>query len=114
MEKVLYLVREEVSPVWLRGMYKETGGDLASCRDFVRQQFEHQLMKIAQRRLPINEAAVQAQFFMDELDVSYKQDNDRFLKALRDLNELFGKVLPWESREEFDEFMLDDSQTLKF
>ena len=113
VEKVLYLVRDEVDPVWLRGMYKETGGDPASCRDFVRQQFEHQFMKIAQRRLPINEAAVQAQFFMDELEVSYKQDNDRFLKALRGLNELCGKVLPWESREEFDDFMLDDSRTLK-
>ena len=113
VEKVLYLVREEVDPVWLRGMYKETGGDPARCRDFVREQFEHHFMKIAARRLPIYEAAVKAQFFMDELEVSYTRDNDRFLEALRGLNELCSKVLPWKSREEFDEFMLDDSRTLK-
>ena len=113
VEKVLYLVRDEVDAEWLRGMYKETGGDPASCRDFVREQFEHQFMKIAERRLPIYEAAVKAQFFMDELEVSYDHDNDRFLEALRGLNELCGKILPWKSFEEFDEFMLDDSRTLK-
>ena len=111
--KVLYVVRDEVDPVWLRGMYKETGGDPASCRDFVREQFEPHFMKIAERRLPIYEAAVKAQFFMDELEVSYDHDNERFLEALRGLNELCGKNLPWERREEFDEFMLDDSRILK-
>ena len=113
VEKVLYLVRDEVDAEWLHRMYKETGGDPASCRDFVREQFEHQFMKIAERRVPIYEAGVKAQFFMDELKASYKQDNDRFLEALRELNVLCGKVLPWESFEEFDEFMLDDSRTLK-
>ena len=113
VEKVLYLVRDEVDPVWFRGMYKETGGDPASCRDFVREQFEHHFMKITKLRLPINEKAVKAQLSMEDLKASYKQDNDLFLKALRDLNKLCGKILPWESREEFDEFMLDDSRTLK-
>ena len=113
VEKVLYLVRDEVDAEWLRGMYKETDGDAASCRDFIRDQLEHQFMKIAERRLPIYEAAVKAQFFMDQLEVSYEHDNDRFLEALRGLNELCGKVLPWESFGEFDEFMLDDSRTLK-
>ena len=112
VEKVLYLVRDEVDAEWLRVMYKETGGDPAIWRDFVRSKFEHQFIKVVKQRLPIHEAAVQAQFLMDELEASHDHDNDRFLEALRTLNELSGKILPWESREEFDEFMLDDTRPL--
>ena len=41
------------------------------------------------------------------------QDFDGFLKGLITLNDAYGKILPWVSFEEFDEFMLDDSRTLK-
>ena len=112
VEKVLYLVRDEVDTEWLRGMYKETRGDPASMRGFVRERFEHQFMKIAELRLPIRESAIQTEFILDQLEGSYNQDNDAFLEALRGLNELCGKVLPWASIEEFDEFMLDDSRPL--
>lgn len=113
VKKVLQEVRCEVDPKWLCGMYKESGGDPASGRDFVRRKFEHLFLKTAKLRLPIRESAVKAQFFMDELEVSYRQDNDRFLEALRGLNELCGKALPWASREEFDDLMLDDSRPLR-
>lgn len=113
VEKIQRAVRREVDSEWLRGMYKETGGDPASWSDFVRRKFEHQFMKIAEQRLPIHEAAVRTEFLLKQLEVSYNHDNDSFLEALKELNELSGKVLPWKSIEEFDEFMLDDSRTLK-
>ena len=52
--------------------------------------------------------------FEDMQSARENQDFDGFLKNLITLNEAYGKVLPWASFEEFDEFMLDDSQTLKF
>lgn len=115
VKKVLYKVRCEIDAYaeWLRGMYKETSGDPVTGRDFVRRKFEHLFLQTAKLRLPVRESAVKAQFFMDELEVSYRQDNDRFLDALRGLNELCGKALPWASREEFDDFMLDGSQPLR-
>ena len=113
VEKVLKAIRREIDPEWLRGMYKETDGDPASWRDFVRRKFEHQFKMIAKQRLPIHEAAVRTEFLLKQLEVNYKHDNDGFLEALKELNELSGKVLPWKSIEEFDEFMLDDSRTLK-
>ena len=41
-------------------------------------------------------------------------DFNGFLKSLITLNQAYGKMLPWENFEEFEEFMLDDSRTLKF
>ena len=115
VKKVLHEVRCEIDAQaeWLRGMYKETGGDPVTGREFVRRKFDHLFLQTAKLRLPVRESAVKAQFFMDELEVSYRQDNDRFLDALRGLNELCGKALPWASREEFDDFMLDDSRPLR-
>ena len=40
-------------------------------------------------------------------------DMDGFLNGLQKLNQAYGKVLPWRTHREFDEFMLDDSQSLK-
>ena len=115
VKKVLYEVRCEIDAdaEWLRGMYKETRGDPADGRSFVRDKFEHRFMKIAQRRLPIYEAAVQTEFILRQLHDSYNQDNDGFLEALIGLNELYGKELPWKSFEEFDEIMLDNSRPLR-
>lgn len=51
--------------------------------------------------------------FEDMQSAREDQDFDGFLKGLITLNDAYGKVLPWVNFEEFDEFMLDDSQTLK-
>lgn len=51
--------------------------------------------------------------FEDMQSARENQDFDGFLKSLITLNDAYGKVLPWVSFEEFDEFMLDDSRTLK-
>ncbi len=40
-------------------------------------------------------------------------DLDGFLSGLQKLNAAYGKSLPWNTQREFDEFMLDDSQSLK-
>ena len=40
-------------------------------------------------------------------------DVDGFLKGLQKLNQAYGKALPWRTHREFDDFMLDDSQSLK-
>jgi len=41
-------------------------------------------------------------------------DVDGFLNGLRKLNAAYGKTLPWRTHREFDNFMLDDSQSLNF
>ena len=43
-----------------------------------------------------------------------RQDIDGYLKGLNKLNEAYGKALPWASLDEFNAFMRDDSQALKF
>ena len=40
-------------------------------------------------------------------------DMDGFLNGLQKLNQVYGKTLPWRTQKEFDDFMLDDSQSLK-
>ena len=40
-------------------------------------------------------------------------DVDGFLNGLQKLNQAYGKTLPWRTHREFDEFMDDDSQSLK-
>ena len=40
-------------------------------------------------------------------------DVDGFLNGLQKLNQAYGKTLPWGTHREFDDFMLDDSQSLK-
>ena len=40
-------------------------------------------------------------------------DVDGFLNGLQKLNQAYGKTLPWRTLREFDDFMLDDSQSLK-
>ena len=40
-------------------------------------------------------------------------DVDGFLNGLQKLNQAYGKILPWGTHREFDDFMLDDSQSLK-
>lgn len=52
--------------------------------------------------------------FKDMQSAHKHQDVDGFLKGLIKINEAYGKVLPWASFDEFDEFMLDDSRALKF
>lgn len=52
--------------------------------------------------------------FEDMQSARGNHDFNGFLKSLITLNQAYGKVLPWESFEEFEEFMLDDSRTLKF
>ena len=52
--------------------------------------------------------------FEDMKSARTDQDFNAFLKSLITLNQTYGKMLPWESFEEFDEFMLDDSRPLKF
>lgn len=51
--------------------------------------------------------------FEDVQSARENHDFNGFLKSLITLNQAYGKVLPWVSFEEFDEFMLDDSRTLK-
>ena len=51
--------------------------------------------------------------FEDMQSARKEHDFNGFLKSLITLNEAYGKVLPWMSFEEIDEFMLDDSMTLK-
>ena len=51
--------------------------------------------------------------FEDMQSARENQDFDDFLKNLITLNEAYDKVLPCVNLEEIDEFMLDDSQTLK-
>ena len=51
--------------------------------------------------------------FEDMQSARENHDFNGFLKSLNTLNEAYGKALPWVSFDEFDEFMLDDSQTLK-
>ena len=52
--------------------------------------------------------------FDDMQSARRNHDFNGFLKSLITLNQAYGKVLLWGSIEEFDEFMLDDSRTLKF
>ena len=40
-------------------------------------------------------------------------DMDGFLNGLQRLNQVYGKTLPWRTHREFDDFMLDGSQSLK-
>ena len=51
--------------------------------------------------------------FEDMHSTRENQDFDGFLKSLITLNEAYGKALPWVNFEKIDEFMLDDSRTLK-
>ena len=51
--------------------------------------------------------------FEDMQSARKDHDFDGFLKSLITLNQAYGKMLPWVSFEEFDEFMLDPSRTLK-
>ena len=51
--------------------------------------------------------------FEDMRSARRSQDFDGFLKSLITLNADYGKVLPWASFEALDEFMLDDSRTLR-
>lgn len=51
--------------------------------------------------------------FEDMQSARENQNFDGFLKTLITLNDAYGKVLPWASFEEFEEFLLDDSRTLK-
>ena len=49
-------------------------------------------------------------------DIQLAGDNhdfNGFLKGLVTINAAYGRLLPWASFEEFDEFMLDDDRTLK-
>ena len=50
VERIAEMVRRKVDAEWLRRMYKETGGDGASGRRFVRKTFEREFMEIAERR----------------------------------------------------------------
>ena len=52
--------------------------------------------------------------FEDMRSTRRNHDFNGFLKSLITLNQAYGRMLPWESFEEFDEFMLDDSRPLKF
>lgn len=51
--------------------------------------------------------------FNDIQSASRSNDFNGFLKSLITINTAYGRLLPWASFEEFDEFMLDDDRTLK-
>ena len=42
-----------------------------------------------------------------------RNDLDGFLHGLQKLNQAYGRTLPWRTQREFDDFMRDDSQSLK-
>ncbi len=50
VKRIIALVGEAADDKWLRGMYKETGGEDESGRRFVRRAFEHEFKEIARRR----------------------------------------------------------------
>ena len=51
--------------------------------------------------------------FADLKSARDSDDMDGFLNGLQKLNQAYGKTLPWRTHREFDDFMLDDSQSLK-
>ena len=51
--------------------------------------------------------------FADLRSARNGNDVDKFLNGLQKLNQAYGKTLPWRTHREFDDFMLDDSQSLK-
>lgn len=50
VEQIAKMVRRKVDAEWLRGMYRETGGDSATGRRFVRDMFNREFMEITERR----------------------------------------------------------------
>ena len=57
--------------------------------------------------------ALFASTFADLRSARDRGDVDGFLNGLHKLNQAYGKTLPWRTHKEFDDFMLDDSQSLK-
>ena len=51
--------------------------------------------------------------FADLRSARDRDDVDGFLNGLQKLNQAYGKTLPWRTHKEFDDFMLDESQSLK-
>ena len=51
--------------------------------------------------------------FAELTSARHGNDVDGFLNGLQKLNQDYGKTLPWRTHREFDEFMDDDSQSLK-
>ncbi len=84
------------------------------CEEAIPQLIEdrERLQALVDSHFAEREALLDATF-EDMQSARKNQDFDGFLKSLITLNEAYGKILPWASFDEFDEFMLDDSQTLK-
>ena len=91
-------------------------------REEIQRVFEEAIPRLIEDRERL-QALVDGHFTEREvlLDATFEdmqssrknQDFDGFHKSLITLNKAYGKVLPWTSFDEFEEFMLDDSRTLK-
>ena len=51
--------------------------------------------------------------FADMMEARDGEDFDGFVQALGRVNEMYGKALPWQDFEDFDDWMLDDSTVLE-
>ena len=78
---------------------------------------EEAIPQLIEDRERLQQALIDSHFAEREalLDATFEdmQSAHGFHKSLITLNEAYGKLLPWASFDEFDKFMLDDSQTLK-